>query len=34
MNNSRSSIFSRLQVTDMIAFAAVVVACVIFLTGG
>jgi len=33
MNNRRSFIFSRLVVTDIIAFAGIVVACVIFLTG-
>lgn len=33
MNNNRSFIFSRLEVTDIIAFVGVVVACLISLTG-
>jgi len=33
MNNSRSFILSRLEVTDIIAVGGVVVACVIFVTG-
>jgi hypothetical protein len=33
MNNCRSSILSRFEVTYMIAFAGVVIACVIMLTG-